>query len=106
VLAQVAAQLKRSIRSSDIACRYGGEEFVLVLPDATPTSALRKGEEIRTVMRQLELKHRDQPLSVRVSVGLALYPHHAIEPDALIRAADEAMYEAKAAGGDLVLLHR
>jgi len=106
VLAQVAAQLKRCIRNSDIACRYGGEEFVLILPDATPTSALRKAEEIRTAMRQLALTHRDQPLSVKVSVGLALYPHHATEPDALIRAADEAMYEAKAAGGDLVLLHR
>lgn len=106
VLAQVAAQLKRCIRSSDIACRYGGEEFVLILPDATRTSALRKGEEIRAVIRQLALKHRDQPLSVRVSVGLALYPQHAIEPDALIRAADEAMYEAKAAGGDLVAVSR
>jgi len=106
VLAQVAAQLKRCIRSSDIACRYGGEEFVLILTDATPTSALRKAEEIRAVMRQLVLTHGDQPLSVSVSVGLALYPHHATEPDALIRAADEAMYEAKAAGGDLVLLRR
>jgi len=106
VLAQVAAQLKRCIRSSDIACRYGGEEFLLVLPDATAASALRKSEEIRAAIRQLALTHRDQPLSVKVSVGLALYPHHASEPDALIRAADEAMYEAKAAGGDLVLLHR
>jgi diguanylate cyclase (GGDEF)-like protein len=79
---------------------------VLILTDATPTSALRKAEEIRAVMRQLALTYRDQPLSVSVSVGLALYPHHATEPDALIRAADEAMYEAKAAGGDLVLLRR
>ncbi len=106
VLAEVAAQLKRCIRSSDIACRYGGEEFVLILADATRTSALRKGEEICAVMRQLALKHGDHPLRVRVSVGLALYPQDATEPDALIRAADAAMYEAKAAGGDLVAVSR
>ncbi len=107
VLTHVAKLLMAHIRGSDIACRYGGEEFVLVLPDTTLEGAHRRAEEIRAAVQGLNLRHQGKALDpVTVSTGLALYPEHAAGPDALIRIADEALYEAKAAGRNRVVMGR
>jgi diguanylate cyclase (GGDEF)-like protein len=107
VLTHVARLLMAHIRGSDIACRYGGEEFVLVLPDTTLEGAHRRAEEIRAAVQGLNLRHQGKALDpVTVSIGLALYPEHAAGPDALIRIADEALYEAKAAGRNRVVMGR
>jgi diguanylate cyclase (GGDEF)-like protein len=95
---RVAALLKRHIRGSDVACRYGGEEFALVLPDTTPDSARRRGEEICAAIRE----ERDKLHGVTTSLGIALFPHHAPDAHSLIRAADAALYEAKNGGRDQV----
>ncbi|MGH9577502.1 MAG: diguanylate cyclase, partial [Terriglobales bacterium] len=103
VLTQVAKLLMAHIRGSDIACRYGGEEFVLVLPDTTLEGARRRAEEIRVAVKELQLHHLENPLGpITVSLGVALLPGHAASPEALIRVADEALYEAKEAGRDRV----
>src|SRR2546425_6743884 len=98
VLIEIAALLKRHIRGSDIACRYGGEEFTLVLPNATPESALRKAEAICSAIRE----DRDRLLEVTASLGVALFPDHAADAESSLRAADEALYEAKRKGRNRV----
>ena len=107
VLTRVSQLLMGHIRGSDIACRYGGEEFVLVLPDPTLEGAQRRAEEIRAAVKELQLRHQSKPLGpITVSLGLALFPDHAAGPDSLLRVADEALYEAKRAGRDRVIVGR
>jgi len=105
VLKELGGLLKSTIRGSDVACRYGGEEFALILPEATPDGARRRAEDIRTLMKGLELNYRDRPLGkITASLGVAMFPDHAEEANALMRAADEALYEAKGAGRDCVVV--
>jgi diguanylate cyclase (GGDEF)-like protein len=105
VLWEVGALLKASIRGSDVACRYGGEEFVLVLPDAAREGARHKAEQIRTEVERLRLEHLGRPLgTVTASLGVALFPDHAEGADSLIRASDEALYESKRLGRNRVTL--
>lgn len=111
VLVAVAALLRNQIRSSDIVCRYGGEEFALVLPEASLENVRLRAEHIRAAIGRLNLRHQGVPLGrITASLGVALFPHHADSPDSLIRAADEAMYEAKHVGRDRTVfsppLHR
>ncbi len=104
VLTEVAAMLRRSIRGSDMVCRFGGEEFVLVLTDSTSTSALRRCEEIRAAISRLAPSYRGKSLgSPTASFGVALYPDHAADADGLINASDAALYEAKYAGRDRIV---
>src|SRR6266704_175002 len=98
VLVQVGALLKRHVRGSDIACRYGGEEFAVVLPKTTLESARRRSAEIcSAIRREAELLR-----GVTASLGVALCPAHATDAEALLRAADHALYEAKRAGRNRV----
>lgn len=94
VLTQIATLLRRHIRGSDIACRYGGEEFTLVLPNTTFQSARHKSEAICAAIRE----QSDNLMGVTASLGVAIFPDHAGEAESLLRAADEALYEAKGRG--------
>ena len=98
VLVQVAALLKRHIRGSDIACRFGGEEFTLVLPNATLQSARSRAEAICLAVRE----ESGYLMGVTASLGVAIFPEAATEPDALLRAADQALYQAKGRGRNQV----
>jgi diguanylate cyclase (GGDEF)-like protein len=98
VLVQVAALLKRHIRGSDIACRFGGEEFTLVLPNATLQSARSRAEAIRLAVRE----ESANLMGITASMGVAIFPEAAAEPGALLRAADQALYQAKGRGRDQV----
>ncbi len=101
VLTAVAGLLRNQIRTSDIVCRYGGEEFALVLPEASLENVRFRAEHVRAAIKHLDLIHEDVPLGrITASLGVALFPHHADSPDSLIRAADEALYEAKGVGRD------
>jgi diguanylate cyclase (GGDEF)-like protein len=103
VLAGVARLLQAHVRAGDMACRLGGEEFALVLPDATLDVAQRRATALRAAIRGLELRHRGRSLGgITASFGIALFPVHASDPGALLLAADRALYEAKAAGRDRV----
>ena len=104
VLTEVATLLRNSIRGSDMVCRFGGEEFVLVLTDATRASALRRCEEIQAAIKRLEPMYRGRSLGhPTASFGVALFPDHATDADSLINASDAALYEAKRAGRDCVI---
>jgi len=98
VLVEVGALLKRHVRGSDIACRYGGEEFAVVLPKTTLESARRRSAEICSAIRRAP----DRLLGATASLGVALCPTHATDAEALLRAADRALYEAKRAGRNQV----
>jgi diguanylate cyclase len=101
VLAAVAGLLRNQIRASDIVCRYGGEEFALVLPEASRESVRQRAEEIRSAIKQLDLRHQGVALGrITASLGIAQFPNHADGPDALMTAADAALYEAKSTGRD------
>jgi diguanylate cyclase (GGDEF)-like protein len=103
-LKSVAALLRGCIRESDIACRYGGEEFVLVLSGASLDGAMKKAERIRKAVMELDLTVREKPLGrVSTSIGVAVYPEHGIAMETLLRAADEALYEAKENGRNRVV---
>ena len=106
VLKEIAALLKSQIRGSDIASRFGGEEFALVLPDATLEAVQRRAEGIRAAIHRLKLEYRGQPLGkITASFGVALAPDHAGDPESLLRASDQALYNAKAAGRDRVVVY-
>ena len=103
VLREAASFLTRSIRVEDIVCRYGGEEFVVILPTADLNAAHTRAERIRSKMRELAVLHQGQSLGmVTVSIGVAALPLHGTSPKALIEAADAALYRAKREGRDRV----
>jgi diguanylate cyclase (GGDEF)-like protein len=99
VLKALAGLFRQAIRGSDIACRHGGEEFLLLLSDASIDGAAKKAEALRDAVERLELRHMDRPLGkLTASFGVAAYPDHAEDADGLLRAADRALYCAKNEG--------
>jgi diguanylate cyclase (GGDEF)-like protein len=104
LLLQAFGEAVRSrVRVEDIACRYGGEEFTLILPEAGLQTTLERAGEVLQVVRDLHIVHRGQSLgAITVSAGVAAFPDHGRTGESLIRAADSALYEAKAAGRDRV----
>jgi diguanylate cyclase (GGDEF)-like protein len=106
-LAAVARCIGENIRRpADSAARYGGEEFIVVLPDTPPESAASIAEKIRTAISRLAIEHAGSEYGrVTASIGAASWiPEHGGEVGAVIRAADEALYSAKAAGRNKVSL--
>jgi diguanylate cyclase (GGDEF)-like protein len=103
VLRQMAALFQAKLRREDIACRYGGEEFVLVLPDASVESAARRAEQLRVAVKEMRVAHNDLVIGpTTVSIGVAAFPDHAGTSTGLLKAADAALYEAKRTGRDRV----
>lgn len=95
--------LMHHVRGEDIACRYGGDEFILILPDASPLVTLERAEQIVKLARWSYLQLDGQNLSaVTLSVGVALFPQHGQTSEAILKAADAALYEAKNAGRNRV----
>jgi diguanylate cyclase (GGDEF)-like protein/PAS domain S-box-containing protein len=103
VLKELGKLLRDNVRASDIACRYGGEEFVVVLLDADQAAALPTVKRISLDIKRKQCVYRGQTLpGITVSAGLAQYPMHGTSAEELLRAADEAMYAAKNAGRDRI----
>ena len=104
VLRELAGVLGRSTRGSDVASRYGGEEFLVLLPECPFDAARSKAEQLREEIAKLELRYDDQPLGpVTVSLGVAAFPDHAKESEELLRCADDALYLAKQTGRNRVV---
>ncbi|ABX18371.1 sensor domain-containing diguanylate cyclase [Burkholderia multivorans] len=104
-LAAVARCIGENIRRpADVAARYGGEEFVVLLPDTAENGAAQIAERIRIAINELGLEHVGSEFGrVTASIGLASWkPDQDVEPDAIIKAADEALYYAKATGRNKV----
>jgi diguanylate cyclase (GGDEF)-like protein len=91
------------VRAEDIACRYGGEEFVLIMPEASQEITAERAEVLRKEARELRVQQHGQSLgAVTVSFGVAAFPQHGPSAEAVIRAADLALYRAKSEGRDRV----
>ena len=102
VLEELAKIMELSSRDTDIVGRYGGEEFLLVLPELDNKQALIFAERIRKMPKSLDVVFNSQHIHISVSVGVATYPEHGTEVEKLITASDNAMYKAKANGRDQV----
>jgi len=99
--------LRDRLRKSDISCRYGGDEFVLVLHDSSIADTQERLEQIRVLINGLKIHYGEQVLgSVTLSVGIVQTPEHRITASELLRAADEAMYAAKQAGRDRIVVYQ
>jgi diguanylate cyclase (GGDEF)-like protein len=101
VLKDISILLKGHVRTKDLVCRYGGEEFCMILLDTSIEVALKRSEKIRRAVKYLNVFFAGQPLrSLTVSIGVAQFPIHGATPDELIAKADKALYWAKNHGRD------
>jgi diguanylate cyclase (GGDEF)-like protein/PAS domain S-box-containing protein len=104
ILREFGKFLKTNTRVGDVACRFGGEEFVLILPETQLEDAQQKAEELREKIHYIATSFQGQSLgNITSSFGVATYPTHATAPEALLHAADTALYRAKAEGRDRVV---
>lgn len=104
VLKEFGAFLQNNSRGEDIVCRYGGEEFTVILPDTAPEVARQRAEELREGTMQLQVEYRRQRLpAISISAGVAAFPLYG-DSDELLRAADEALYRAKKEGRNRVVV--
>lgn len=104
VLAALGAFLRDRFRSGDIVCRYGGEEFCILMPGIALEAATHKAEQLCAAVRQLPIQALEHRLHITLSIGLSVCPLHGEDPESLIHAADAALYQAKALGRDQVRL--
>jgi diguanylate cyclase (GGDEF)-like protein/PAS domain S-box-containing protein len=103
VLKAIGVTLAEQSRRGDFACRYGGEEFVIVMPNVGLETAYERAGELRQSLNLLSVPYGYFSLSVTISMGIACYPENGQTRDAILRAADQAMYAAKDAGRDHIL---
>lgn len=104
VLVKLATLLQEQARSADVACRYGGEEFLLLLPNMPVDAALDRAEQWRAAFADTTVLVDARPLRVTLSIGVASYPSHGHLPQELMLCADRALYRAKALGRNRVVL--
>lgn len=107
ILREVAQELKRATRTSDVAARYGGEEFTIVMVDITVVKAAARAEELRAAIAGLALTAAGREIGpVTISIGMAICPAHGTSSEALMNVADKALYAAKSAGRNQVVVGR
>ena len=97
VLREVGQILRENVRAADVACRYGGDEFIVVMPDSTIENAARKAARLLDM-----LKHKPSPLGC--SMGVVSFPKHGTAGAELLKEADAALYRAKQAGGGCIVV--
>ncbi len=103
LLAAFGRQLQSMCRFEDIACRYGGEEFTLIMPEASIDVARERAESIRAAVQAMTVSHLQRTIGdVTVSIGLAMFPAHAGDGGRLKQLADAALYSAKREGRNRV----
>lgn len=102
VLQAFGQLLLSQVRTGDIACRMGGEEFVLVLPSVSCERAYQRAEKIRLAFQALGVKTKDTEIYSTISGGIAMFPTNATTEDELLQAADQALYNAKGAGRNCI----
>lgn len=104
LLQSLAGLMRKHIRPTDITCRFGGEEFVLVLPGASLSIAAQRAEELRELFAQDKITFQGQALGTTISLGVAGYPEHGATADDLVMRADQALYLAKEGGRNRVVV--
>jgi len=106
VLQTVAQTLEQTTRCSDVVCRYGGEEFAIILPETSATNAYITAEKIRRAIQSLRVSYNDKTLSLTVSVGISGSRGHGAKAFDLIREADQALYASKQKGRNRSEIYR
>ena len=105
VLRTLGEYLQKHVRGGDIACRFGGEEFILILSPSTADGACQRAEKIRAGAALLNLTHANRDLGkITLSLGVAMFPDNAADAAAVVKAADVALYEAKRNGRNRVVM--
>jgi diguanylate cyclase (GGDEF)-like protein len=105
-LQNLCQMLRTHVRGEDVACRYGGDEFVLVLPDTSVELAAQRAEQMRIAVGHAEMQYHGQLLRpMALSFGIATFPADGRTSQDLLRASDTALFRAKSEGRDRVRLH-
>ncbi len=102
VLRQISRLFAQVLRKSDVVCRYGGDEFAILLPETVGQSALRAAEKLRQTIAEFEFP--GVPRRITISAGISEYPRNGDSRDSLVQAADDCLYAAKQAGRNRVVL--
>ena len=103
VLRNIAAIFRRCIRESDCVGRYGGEEFLIILPETVADDAWRIADRIRSRLAEEDFPADSQPVKITISGGIATFPGNGRSPESLLKSADAALYQAKDHGRNRVV---
>jgi diguanylate cyclase (GGDEF)-like protein len=107
LLKSVGGELLRLFRGEDVACRFGGDEFTIVLPEASLADVWRRAEQMRDAVKHLDVSYEGSKLGpVTLSIGVAAYPDHGQTGERVLLSCDAAAYAAKAEGGDRIMVGR
>lgn len=105
MLKEIASFVTANVRKEDIVSRYGGEEFLIIMPDASLSVAKERAEFLRRKVKDLKILYQDRLLDpVTLSFGVSSFPLHGRDVETLIKKADEALYRAKGEGRDRVVV--
>jgi diguanylate cyclase (GGDEF)-like protein len=103
VLQSLADLFRNFFRSTDICCRYGGEEFAIILPESSSRDAAIRADALRSEVKNLRLQYKKQAVGqLTLSVGVAAFPEHGSTSVDLLKIADQCLYESKSRGRDVV----
>jgi diguanylate cyclase (GGDEF)-like protein len=107
VLRSLADVFRQHFRADDVICRYGGEEFAVILPESSAKDAGERANELRAVVKKVSLRHKGKILDrVTLSIGVSAFPENGSAPEDLLKVADDCLYQAKAKGRDRVAVGR
>ena len=103
VLQSLAELFTNFFRATDLCCRYGGEEFAVILPESSAQDAVLRADALRAEVKNLRLQYKKQTLGpLTLSAGVASFPEHASSAEELLKIADQCLYQSKSRGRDVV----
>jgi diguanylate cyclase (GGDEF)-like protein len=103
VLQSLADLFRNFFRATDICCRYGGEEFAVIMPESNAQDAAVRADALRAEVKKLRLQYKRQTLGpLSLSIGIAAFPEHGSVTDDLLKIADQCLYQSKSRGRDSV----
>ncbi|MEO8355963.1 MAG: diguanylate cyclase [Chloroflexota bacterium] len=105
ILKTLANALSTRNRRGDFTCRFGGEEFVVVMPNIAIETAYQRAQDLRILLNSLQIPYGLNHLAITISMGIACFPSNGDDRESILRAADRAMYAAKNAGRDHILTY-